>query len=51
MADYYREVRADFDVTVYDTIDQRTEEVPMMVNLWELVGRMINSLLLWFGLS
>ena len=36
MSDYYKEVRADFDVTVYDTIDQRTEEVPMTVTLWEL---------------
>ena len=36
MSDYYKEVRADFDVTVYDTIDQRRETFPMMVNLWEL---------------
>ena len=33
---YYKEVRADFDVTVKDTIDQRRETFPMMVNLWEL---------------
>ena len=36
MSDYYKEVRADFDVIVYDTIDHRVETVPMMVNLWEL---------------
>ena len=32
----YKEVRADFDVRVYDTIDQRYETFPMTVNLWEL---------------
>ena len=36
MSDYYREYRVDFDVTVKDTIDQRIEEFPMIVNLWEL---------------
>ena len=36
MSDYYKEVRADFDLIVYDTIDDRVEIVPMVVNLWEL---------------
>ena len=36
MSEYYKEVRADFDLIVYDTIDDRVEIVPMVVNLWEL---------------
>ena len=32
----YKEIRVDFDARVYDTIDQRYETVPMMINLWEL---------------
>ena len=36
MSEYYKEIRADFDLIVYDTIDDRVEIVPMVVNLWEL---------------